>query len=399
METTLIRRRIMATSSNSNMIQHGNPQKKRRTAPMNSMQAMPLQSMPVTISGGLPMAPTMYAAPQMRPNEIMAMNHQGGYMQAPGLVYQYSPNMQNIQAMQMPGMFPSWAVPQGVQYQPATTSTATPVHSTPSQLENNVAMQSMPNYNPTQQYAPVYTSYYPNKPEDGPAEITQEGQQGRSYKRPRGRPKKYHLWDDELGKYVKSEEAMRAHKRAPKPPVHPLRPKRAMTSFICFANDERQRLKNEDTPEANEFKMLGFGESQKTLSRMWREVDNETKQKYEREAERDKERYLDEVAFFTQINGKPFGSRNKGKKGEGLPTGFSYYCAYRRPAFLSIPPNKRIPTSEMADQLEKEWLALSADDRETYEAKCGTVFSGSPHTTTSHTTTTEVIKAESTTLN
>lgn len=61
-------------------------------------------------------------------------------------------------------------------------------------------------------------------------------------------------------------------------------PKRATTAFFFFAQDERANIK-EKNPE---FKVT---EISKELGRMWREMDDKAKDKYNKLAEKDKKRY------------------------------------------------------------------------------------------------------------
>lgn len=64
----------------------------------------------------------------------------------------------------------------------------------------------------------------------------------------------------------------------------PNAPKRSLSAFFWFCNDERPKVKGMN-PE------YGVGEIAKELGRLWSEADPEVKRKYEAMAERDKARY------------------------------------------------------------------------------------------------------------
>jgi len=64
----------------------------------------------------------------------------------------------------------------------------------------------------------------------------------------------------------------------------PNAPKRALSAFFWFCNDERGKIK-EHNPE------FGVGDIAKELGKMWGEVHPETKRMYEQKAEMDKARY------------------------------------------------------------------------------------------------------------
>uniref|UniRef100_T1GDQ9 HMG box domain-containing protein n=1 Tax=Megaselia scalaris TaxID=36166 RepID=T1GDQ9_MEGSC len=64
----------------------------------------------------------------------------------------------------------------------------------------------------------------------------------------------------------------------------PNAPKRSLSAFFWFCNDERNKVKALN-PE------YGVGDIAKELGRKWSDVDPELKQKYELMAEKDKARY------------------------------------------------------------------------------------------------------------
>lgn len=91
--------------------------------------------------------------------------------------------------------------------------------------------------------------------------------------------KRYEL---EMQDYVPPKGEKRGKKRHHT--KDPNAPKRSLSAFFWFCNDERPKVKGMN-PE------YGVGEIAKELGRQWSEADPETKRKYEAMAERDKARY------------------------------------------------------------------------------------------------------------
>jgi high mobility group protein B1 len=71
----------------------------------------------------------------------------------------------------------------------------------------------------------------------------------------------------------------------------PNAPKRSLSAFFWFCNDERARVKASN-PE------YGIGDVAKVLGKMWSEASQDTKRKYEAMAERDKARYDREMTAY-----------------------------------------------------------------------------------------------------
>ncbi|KAG7447230.1 hypothetical protein ARMGADRAFT_1013171 [Armillaria gallica] len=83
----------------------------------------------------------------------------------------------------------------------------------------------------------------------------------------------------------KAEKAPRKAKKDPKAP------KRALSAYMFFSQDWRERIKNEN-PDA------GFGEVGKLLGAKWKELDDEEKKPYVDLAAKDKARAEDEKAAY-----------------------------------------------------------------------------------------------------
>ncbi|KAH7872604.1 high mobility group box domain-containing protein [Lentinula edodes] len=94
----------------------------------------------------------------------------------------------------------------------------------------------------------------------------------------------------------KSEKGSRKAKKDPKAP------KRALSAYMFFSQDWRERIKAEN-PDA------GFGEVGKLLGAKWKELEDEEKKPYVEQAARDKERAEEEKTAYDnkQKNGAASG--------------------------------------------------------------------------------------------
>jgi len=95
-------------------------------------------------------------------------------------------------------------------------------------------------------------------------------------------------YEMEMDDYVPPPGEKRKRRRQPKDPNAP---KRSLSAFFWFCNDERSKVKGLN-PE------YGVGEVARELGRLWSETDPEVKKKYEGMAQRDKDRYGKEMAVY-----------------------------------------------------------------------------------------------------
>ncbi|KAJ3038281.1 Non-histone chromosomal protein 6 [Rhizophlyctis rosea] len=82
-----------------------------------------------------------------------------------------------------------------------------------------------------------------------------------------------------------------AGKRKKKAKKDPNAPKKPLSAFIIFSNENRARIKEENP--AAEFKDIG-----KLLGTAWRGMGESEKQKYQKKADQDKERYAREEKAY-----------------------------------------------------------------------------------------------------
>ncbi len=74
----------------------------------------------------------------------------------------------------------------------------------------------------------------------------------------------------------------------------PLAPKRCLTAYMLFANDNREKLMN-DNPDTS------FGDINKKLGVSWSQLADEERQVYHKKAAEDKVRYEKEMAAYTEV--------------------------------------------------------------------------------------------------
>ena len=89
----------------------------------------------------------------------------------------------------------------------------------------------------------------------------------------------------------KAEKAPRASRKKASDAKDPNKPKRALSAYMFFSQDWRERIKNEN-PDA------GFGEVGKLLGAKWKELDDEEKKPYVDLANKDKARAETEKAAY-----------------------------------------------------------------------------------------------------
>lgn len=111
-------------------------------------------------------------------------------------------------------------------------------------------------------------------------------------------------FDEEMKHYEPAEKTGRGRKR--KQAKDPNAPKRSLSAFFWFCNDERGGIKGQN-PEYT------VGDIAKELGKRWGLVDEATKSKYEAMAEKDKARYeRDMNAYKKKLKGEAAGESSQG---------------------------------------------------------------------------------------
>ncbi|TFK19364.1 hypothetical protein FA15DRAFT_674486 [Coprinopsis marcescibilis] len=107
----------------------------------------------------------------------------------------------------------------------------------------------------------------------------------------------------------KAEKAPRATASRSKKDKDPNKPKRALSAYMFFSQDWRERIKAEN-PDA------GFGEVGKLLGAKWKELDEEEKKPYVELANKDKERAENEKNAYDKVGKKSRANSGSGEEDE-----------------------------------------------------------------------------------
>lgn len=102
----------------------------------------------------------------------------------------------------------------------------------------------------------------------------------------------------------------KGEKRKKKRAKDPNAPKRALSAFFWFCNDERPKVKD-SMPEAS------VGEVAKELGRRWNAISSDVKSKYEALAAKDKARYEKEMKGYKAKSAKPSPQKGRGRVANG----------------------------------------------------------------------------------
>merc|ERR1711935_596532 len=143
----------------------------------------------------------------------------------------------------------------------------------------------------------------------------------------------------------------------------PNRPKRNMSAFFIYSNAHRQRIK-EENPD------IKFGEVARALSTEFKALGSKEKKKYEKLAEKDKERYLTAMSDYVPPSDdsdddrrkKPKKDPNKPKR--NLSAFFMFSNAVREDVRKTNPEAK---FGDIARLISTQFKALDSDDRAIYD--------------------------------
>jgi len=157
-------------------------------------------------------------------------------------------------------------------------------------------------------------------------------------------------------------------RRKKKKKKDPLRPKRAMSSFMMFANERRPELKKANPN-------LKITEMGSELGKIWKTFSPEEKKKYEELAARDKARYLKEMATYKppeeSDSSSDGGGRKRKKKKKKDPlkpkramSSFMYFQNEKRQSVRDANPSLKIP--DIGKKMSEMWKELSEDEKKKY---------------------------------
>jgi len=147
------------------------------------------------------------------------------------------------------------------------------------------------------------------------------------------------------------------------------KPKRAMSSFMFFANEKRQGLRLEHP----ELKITEIG---KELGRLWKDLADEEKKRYIEQATQDKARYHHAMSTYVKSvsdSDSDDGPRRKRRKKKKVKdplkpkramSSFMYFANEQRQAVRDKYPDIKI--TEIGKRLSEMWKLLTAEEKQRY---------------------------------
>ena len=144
----------------------------------------------------------------------------------------------------------------------------------------------------------------------------------------------------------------------------PNAPKGAKNAFIFFCNEKRQEVKEENAS-------LKATDITKKLGEMWKDEDEEEKERYKKMAEDDKKRYAEEIKEYEPKEGfKNPKSPKKSKKVKSTApkralSAYLFFCQATREDLKKKNPS--IKSSEILSELGKMWKTLSEKKKKPFE--------------------------------
>ena len=138
-------------------------------------------------------------------------------------------------------------------------------------------------------------------------------------------------------------------------------PKRGISAFIFFGNEVRPKIKKQN-PNAKVTEIASI------IGKLWGELSERDKVKFNRMADVDKARYRKEMETYVP----PPPEKGKGKRAKKDPnapkracSAFMFFANDIRPALRQQNPDKKI--TEIASLIGARWRSLSAKHRQPYE--------------------------------
>lgn len=149
-----------------------------------------------------------------------------------------------------------------------------------------------------------------------------------------------------------TEPTRRRRQKKDKPKKDPNAPKRAASAYILFAIDERKKIKK-DTPDlANKQIIVEIGQR-------WQALSSTKKSKYERQHEKEVQRYQKEMAnYVVPEEFKSKAQKRRERAGPKRPkSAYICFCGEERQRVKAKHPE--MSSSEIVSELGRRWKALS----------------------------------------
>lgn len=160
------------------------------------------------------------------------------------------------------------------------------------------------------------------------------------------------------------EEEIISKRRKQKKWKDPNKPKRAMSSFFCYSQAERPKVKAEH-PDAS------FGDVARILSAQYKALSEKEMKKWVKKAEQDKIRYQEEMKHYVPMDDPNGGKRKKAKKDPNAPkrnmSAYFLFSVHIRPSVKD--ENSDASFGDIARIISAKYKALDEDERKVWEKK------------------------------
>lgn len=154
----------------------------------------------------------------------------------------------------------------------------------------------------------------------------------------------------------------------PKARRDPNKPKKALSAWMCFCNEMRADLLKEG---------MKVTEVSKELSKRWKDLSDENRELYDKQAAEDKKRYEKEMEGYVppakeegddeeQDNGKKR-RKPKAERKPRKPSGYILFGKDERKRIKEGNPDMSAP--EVMKEIGAAWKALEDSERESWNAK------------------------------
>jgi hypothetical protein len=153
-------------------------------------------------------------------------------------------------------------------------------------------------------------------------------------------------------------------KRAKRAKKDPNKPKGAMSAYMCFAAHVRDEIVKQNPG-------IGVTQVAKIIGAKWRELDEDAKEPFKQQSERDKERFRQEMESYVPNPEFDSGKKRRKKKDPNAPkkplSAYFLYADTRRAAIREANPELKV--SEIAKQIGAEWKNLPEAQKQPFQAR------------------------------
>ncbi len=163
-------------------------------------------------------------------------------------------------------------------------------------------------------------------------------------------------YNRELEDYEPKEGYYNPKEKISKKKLKEIKPKRARSAYIFFCNDKRQEVSKRVNNNKEVLQELG---------RMWKNLSDKKKQKYNEMAEEDKTRYEEEMKEYNEKHN--LDNSDKKSKSKRTPSAYILFCKDKRGDVKE--ENPELSMGQISSILGKMWKECSKKDKKKYMKK------------------------------